>query len=53
MRSMAPVEYRSRLLAILSRLDRMETAAQEILSEPGDWELGPRAEEIRELIVEM
>ena len=45
-------DYRKKLLAILS-LDRMATEAASILVEPGDTEIVPRAEEVRELIVEM
>ncbi len=45
--------YRSRLLAILARLDQLATEADAILAEPADVELGCMAEELRELLVDM
>jgi hypothetical protein len=46
-------DYHKALLSILARLDRLETETGELLAEPGDSEILPRAEELRELIVEM
>jgi hypothetical protein len=46
-------DYRQRLLSILARLDQLSTEADAILREPGDTELLPMAEELRELAVDM
>jgi hypothetical protein len=46
-------DYRQALLSLLSRLDQLSTEADAILREPGDTELLPMAEELRELVVDM
>jgi len=50
---MSTPEYRSKLLAILAKLDQMETESRSILAEPGDAELGAWAEELHEMHVEL
>ena len=46
-------EYRKTLLAVLARLDQLQTEAEAILAEPGDAEIAAWAEELREMHVEM
>jgi hypothetical protein len=50
--SMNP-DYRTKLLAILAKLDQIQRDADNILANPIDAENGAMAEELRELIVEM
>jgi hypothetical protein len=46
-------DYRRALLSILARLDQRSTEADALLRKPGDTELLPMAEELRELVVDM
>ena len=46
-------DYRQALHSILSRLDQLGTEAEALLAAPGDTELLPMAEELRELLVDM
>jgi hypothetical protein len=46
-------DHRSALLAISARLDQMQSDAEVVLAGPVYPDVGARAEELRELIVEM
>ena len=46
-------DHCSALLAILARLDQMQSDAEAVLAGPLYADVGARAEELRELIVEM
>jgi hypothetical protein len=47
------IDHRAALLAIIARLDQLQSGAEAILSQPVYADVGARAEELRELIVEM
>jgi len=48
-----PTNPRPRLLSILARLDQLTTEAEAILADPVEADIGARAEELREMLVEM
>jgi hypothetical protein len=48
-----PLDHRQALLAIHARLDQITADAESILAQPVYADVGSRAEELRELIVEM
>jgi hypothetical protein len=47
------IDHHAALLAIIARLDQLQSGAEAILSQPVYSDVGARAEELRELIVEM
>jgi hypothetical protein len=46
-------EYRQKLLALIARLDQVQSDAEKILAEPIDAENGAMAKDLHLLIVEM
>ena len=48
-----PIDHRAALNAIIARLDQLQSEAEQILAQPVYSDVGARAEELRELIVEM
>jgi hypothetical protein len=46
-------EYRTKLLAVLARLDQLATNAEAILSDPADTGILPMADELCELLNDM
>ena len=48
-----PLDPHAALLVIIARLDQLQNEAEAIISQPVYPDVGARAEELRELIVEM
>lgn len=46
-------DYRTALLHNLAKLDQLISDAESLLASPGDMDVGVRADELRELLIEM
>jgi hypothetical protein len=48
-----PDTYRQSLLAVLAKLDQLQSDTEQLLAAPGDADIAARLEELREFHVEM